>query len=82
MTVRSLIIAVLLFGGLAATRAQSHADYLKHYSERARHIRSAFDTSTAASYYAIAARYASNNNIPLADSLFRVALREPRGDMF
>jgi hypothetical protein len=82
MIVRSLIIAVLLSGGLIPTQAQPRADYLKDYAERARHIRSAFDTSTAVSYYAIAARYASNNNIPVADSLFRLALREPRGDMF
>jgi len=82
MSVRSLLLSVLLLGSAAAAEAQSRADYLSGYDERARHIFSAFDTSTAVSYYAVAARYATNNNIPLADSLFRVALCEPRGDMF
>ena len=82
MIVRSLILAVLLLGGLATSSAQTREDYLKAYAARAHEIRSSFDTSTAVSYYAIAARYASNNGIAIADSLFQVALREPRGDMF
>jgi hypothetical protein len=36
----------------------------------------------AASYYTIAARYARNAGIHVADSLFLEALRQPRGDMF
>ena len=82
MMVRSLILAVLLLGGLVTSSAQSREDYLKGYAVRAHEIRSSFDTSTAVSYYTVAARYASNNGIALADSLFQVALREPRGDMF
>jgi len=68
--------------GAASTCAQSRDEYLRGYGERVRHVLSAYDTSTAASYYTIAARYASNSGIPVADSLFKVALREPRGDMF
>jgi hypothetical protein len=82
MIVRSLVLAVLLLGGLAMSSAQSREDYLKAYEARAHDIRSSFDTSNAVSYYAVAARYASNNGVAIADSLFQVALREPRGDMF
>jgi hypothetical protein len=82
MTVRTLILSALILSGVTSTQAQTRAEYLKGYTERAAHIRSAFDTSTALSYYTIAARYAANKDIPLADSLFRVILREPRGDMF
>ncbi len=82
MIVRSLIVSLFLFGGLATMSAQSRDMYLKGYAERASHIRSVYDTSMAASYYTIAARYASNTGISIADSLFQVVLREPRGDMF
>lgn len=82
MIVRSLIFLSLLSMGAASTSAQSRDEYLRGCTERVRHVLSAYDTSTAASYYTIAARYASNSGIPVADSLFQVALREPRGDMF
>lgn len=82
MIVRSLILAVLLLAGGGRVSAQSYQQYLRGYEARALEIRSAFDTSHAASYYTVAARYASGNGIAIADSLFRAALREPRGDMF
>lgn len=56
--------------------------YLREYEQRAAHLVSVYDTSTAVSYYTIAARYATNKNIRMADSLFVEILKEPRGDMF
>lgn len=56
--------------------------YLKAYDQRVDHILSAYDTSRAGGFYAIAVRYAKNREIPIADSLFIAAMKEPRGDMF
>src|SRR5512147_2966120 len=81
MTFRSFVV-LLLFAGSALSHAQTREEYLKGYAARAQEVRQSFDTSTAASYYGIAARYASGKGIAIADSLFQVALREPRGDMF
>ena len=82
MTVRSFLFVILLVAGAGSSSAQTREEYLKAYAARASEIRHSFDTSTAVSYYTIAARYASRNGIAIADSLFQVALREPRGDMF
>lgn len=77
-------IALLCVAGAASSFGQikDPETYRQEYAQRAAHIVSVFDTSTSASYYTIAARYATNNNVRLADSLFVEALREPRGDMF
>jgi hypothetical protein len=82
MTVRSFLFILFLAAGAINASAQTREEYLKAYTLRANEIRHTFDTSTAVSYYGIAARYSSGNGIAVADSLFQVALREPRGDMF
>lgn len=82
MTVRSMFLVLLLLVGACTALTQTREEYLKAYTARANEVHQTFDTSMAASYYTIAARYASGNGIAIADSLFQVALREPRGDMF
>ncbi len=82
MTIRvEIIVAVLTLWCIGAV-SQTRDEYLKAYEQRARFMTEVYDTSHAVSTSVIAARYAHNRDIPLADSLFREALREPRGDMF
>lgn len=81
MILRSLSLCLLL-ASCSVASAQTRETYLQEYQQRARFVAGAYDTSTAVSYAVVAARYAANRDIPLADSLFREALREPRGDMF
>jgi hypothetical protein len=79
------IILVLLIGclhSIGAAQVPTRDQYLQGVADRARFISSAYDTSTAASYAAVAARYANTRDVRMADSLFLVGLQEPRGDMF
>jgi len=75
-------LAMLLCAALAAGHSQTREEYLAGYAERSAYIASRYDSSMAASYYTIAARYAHRSGVAVADSLFREALKEPRGDMF
>ena len=81
---RAIILVLLIgcFNGIGVAQGAARDEYLRGVADRARFISSAYDTSTAASYAAVAARYANNRDIRMADSLFLVGLREPRGDMF
>jgi hypothetical protein len=81
---RAIILVLLIgcFNGIGVAQVPARDEYLRGVADRARFISSAYDTSTAASYAAVAARYANNRDIRMADSLFLVGLREPRGDMF
>ncbi len=56
--------------------------YLKAYDQRVDHILSAYDTSRAGGFYAIAVRYARGKGVAVADSMLIAAMKEPRGDMF
>jgi hypothetical protein len=60
----------------------SKEECLRAFEQRARDVTTAFDTSMTPSYAGIAARYATGNNIRLADSMFQALLKENRGDMF
>ncbi|MGB5874529.1 MAG: hypothetical protein WBG01_14225 [Bacteroidota bacterium] len=81
---KTLQIAFLTCVAFSAAISQdlTRDEYLRQYEERAAYVGSRYDTATSASYYAIAVRYAHDNGITIADSLFQVALQEPRGDMF
>ncbi|MCK5574074.1 MAG: hypothetical protein KAJ12_15000, partial [Bacteroidetes bacterium] len=76
------ILLICLAGSALIAQDLTRDEYLRGYEERAVYVASRHDTSTGASYYTIAARYAHNKGINVADSLFEVALQEPRGDMF
>ena len=73
----AIIVASSCFG-----QVQDRATYLREFSQRAAYVTSLYDTSTAASYYHAAVRYARGVNIAQADSMIESLLKEPRGDMF
>jgi hypothetical protein len=77
-----LTVGLLLSFSLTPARAQGRQEYLQSFEQRARYVVSSFDTSTDVNYYVVAARYATGNNILLADSMFQAQMRECRGDMF
>jgi hypothetical protein len=83
MTNKKLILAMLL-AVLQGANAQmvDRETYLREYAQRAAFVTSIYDTSQAAGYFQIAARYAHNKDIAGADKMFKELLRDPRGDMF
>ena len=82
MRIRALLLVIVVASVASAQNAQREA-YLKAYQQRVDHILSAYDTArSSGGFYTIAVRYAKNRDIPLADSLFREAMKTPRGDMF
>src|SRR5512135_991857 len=78
----TLILACLcvLWRDASADTPEREA-YLKAYDQRVDHILSAYDTSRSG-FYAIAVRYARNQGVDIADSLFLDTMKNPRGDMF
>ena len=81
-----MIIGCILFSlaAISMTTAQikDRQTYLKEFEQRARYVRSFYDTASSAGYYQAAARYAEGVNIAQADSMVEVLLQHPRGDMF
>ncbi len=77
-----IVCTVFFCFSQATAQHQTREEYLAAFDQRARHIVSAFDTSTALNYTVVAARYAAGNGIRIADSMFQVLLRDCRGDMF
>ena len=81
-----MIIGCILFSlaAISMTTAQikDRQTYLKEFEQRARSVRSFYDTASSAGYYQAAARYAEGVNIAQADSMVEVLLQHPRGDMF
>ncbi len=64
----------------ASTVLQS--SYQKEFEKRRAWFISLYDSSKMVNYNVIAARYATGNNVKLADEMFEKLLQEPRGDMF
>jgi hypothetical protein len=81
---KTLQTALLICVAASSALSQdlTREEHLRQYEERAAYVTSRYDTGMSASYYTIAVRYAHNREIHVADSLFRVALQKPRGDMF
>jgi hypothetical protein len=82
MKLSALVVLLVTVTGSAYTQIADRATYLKEFRERVSALVSVRDTSTAASYYAVAARYARNRDIAWADSVFEALLRKPESDMF
>jgi hypothetical protein len=78
----SISLILLTCVSLSLAQQQSRVEYLRTFDERARLVAAAFDTSTAANYAVVAARYATGNNVQFADSMFQALVKDSRGDMF
>jgi hypothetical protein len=77
-----LCLALMLLSSPGRAQQLSREEYLRQFDQRAKIVATAYDTSTTAGYAVVAARYASRNNVPLADSMFQALLKDSRGDMF
>lgn len=77
-----VLILLLLGCGTAAAQIADEQAYRAGYERRAAEFVTAFDTTSGASYYSVAARYARNHDLRWADSVFVELLKVPRGDMF
>jgi hypothetical protein len=82
VTILGALLPLFLTGRASAGTNVSRREYLRGFEQRAKYIRSYYDTSTAGGYYCVAARYALGEDIRTADSLFVAALKQPSGDMF
>jgi len=77
----SMLILVFV-STILATAQPGTGEHLRGFDQRARYVLAGFDTSKALSYTVVAARYASGNDVRLADSLFVSLLSKSQGDMF
>jgi hypothetical protein len=85
MTMRALTIfgmTVFFCASFTAGQTQTREEYLRAYDQRVRYVISAYDTVQQAKFEVVAVRYATGNDVKLADSMFQELLKESRGDMF
>ncbi|MBN1542854.1 hypothetical protein JW992_11965 [candidate division KSB1 bacterium] len=78
----SFVFAFLFSTGAFSAQLMDETTYRTAFQERVQWAIAQLDTSTRANFNVIAARYASGNDIALADSMLIEVLREPSGDMF
>jgi len=78
----SIVLLALALPVFAQARLQSEAEYRAAFQQRVRWAIAHLDTSTRVNLNVAAARYATGNNITLADSMVISSLQNPSGDMF
>ncbi|MBD3386960.1 hypothetical protein GF407_18800 [candidate division KSB1 bacterium] len=76
------LLIITLVPVCVLSQLQTREEYQKGFQERFDWFVAHYDTSTRARFNVAAARYYSNNNTELADSLVLEELKEPRGAMF
>ena len=76
------LLLFILAANNAIAQLVDRETYLREFDKRASLATSTYDTSQTAGYFQIATRYAHDQNVPLADSMFITLLKKPSGDMF
>ena len=76
------IIVFYIFSTNLSGQMLSRKEYLKEFEKRKAWLIAKYDTLTRPNYTAIAARYATGNDVALADKMFLELLKHPKGAMF
>ncbi len=77
-----LLCFVMSMTALSFAQLQSEKEYEQGFQDRFEWYIAHYDTSTRINFNTIAARYYSENNTALADSMLIEVLKNPSGDMF